>query len=317
MIAAPLAAQNFHHDQVIEERFEMASGGLLTIDSDLGSIELTGGGGNDVVVTVIKGANNVSRRDAEELFDRFRLDFDQSGRGLEIKGDYDRPGGRWNNGNRGLRVIYRIVVPENINVDLKTAGGSIQVEHIAGEATLRTSGGSLALDDVGGRVSAHTSGGSIKARHLGSRVDLNTSGGSITVEGAGGAVDASTSGGSISISDVNGPVDASTSGGGIRLEEIAGNVNASTSGGSIEAEILGQPDDDMKLSTSGGSVTVHLDSSVSADIDAQASGGSVRTDFPVTVRGTLKKTKLQGEINGGGPLLTLRSSGGSVRILEN
>ena len=98
---------------------------------------------------------------------------------------------------------------------------------------------------------------------------------------------------------------------------IAGSVNANTSGGSIEAEILGQPDDDMVLKTSGGSVTVHLDESVRADIDAKASGGSVSTDFAVTVRGTMKKSELRGEINGGGPMLTLRSSGGSVRIREN
>ncbi len=317
LTVAPLAAQDFDHDEVIKERFEIADGGLLLIDSDLGSIEVEGGRGNDVVVTIIKGANNVNRSEAEKLFDRFTIDFDQTRNGLEIKGEYDKPGRRWNWGNKGLRVMYRISVPENIEVDLKTSGGSIHIDNIAGAAKMRTSGGSLSIEDVGGPVMAKTSGGSIKGRNLGGSADLNTSGGSISIDSANGNVHAQTSGGSINIADVNGMVDASTSGGGIRLKEIAGVVNASTSGGSIEAEVLGQPDEDMRLSTSGGTVTLRLDPSVRADIDAQAPGGPVSTDFGISVRGEIKKSKLQGEINGGGPLLTLRSSGGSVRIREN
>ena len=314
--AAQLQAQPFDHDEIVENSFDLGSGGELLLDSDLGSIEVRGAGGGDVVVRVIKGANRVSRSAAEELFERFEVSFDQSGDRLEIRGEYDRPGrSTWR--RNGLRVRYEISVPEDIDVDFKTAGGSIEIDNIAGDARLRTSGGSLQLMDIGGLVTAHTSGGSIKGRNLGSRADLHTSGGSITIDGAGGPVEAKTSGGSINVADVNGSVDVSTSGGGIRLSEIAGTVNANTSGGSIEAEILGQPDDNMVLKTSGGSVTVHLDQSVQADIDAKASGGSVSTDFAVTVRGTMKKSELRGEINGGGPMLTLRSSGGSVRIREN
>ena len=309
-------AQDYRHDEVIENSFDLDSGGLLLLDSDLGSVVIEGGG-SEVMVRVVKGTNRGSRSDAEDLFERFEITFDQSGSRLEIHGDYDKPSGRINWGKNGLRVHYEISVPEDIDLDIKTSGGSISAEDIAGDAQLKTSGGSIQLEDIGGTVIAKTSGGSIQGRNLGDEVNLDTSGGSITVEGAGGPLDAETSGGSIRISDVDGPVDASTSGGSIRLSEIAGSVNAKTSGGSIEAQILGQPDEDMLLKTSGGTVTVHLDESVQADIDAKASGGSVKTDFPISVRGTIKRSQLQGEINGGGPLLTLRSSGGSVRIREN
>ncbi len=36
----------------------------------------------------------------------------------------------------------------------------------------------------------------------------------------------------------------------------------------------------------------------------------------VEVQGKLSKTHLEGKINGGGPLVILRSSGGSVKILK-
>ena len=318
LILAPLTAlaQNYDHSEVIEERFEISNGGLLTLDSDLGSIEVVGGRGNDVFMTVTLGANNVNRNEAQRLFDRFDLEFQRSRSGLEIYGDYDKPSGRMN-WKRGLRVKFQLTVPENTELDLNTAGGSITVENIDAEINIKTSGGSLTMEDIAGPVVARTSGGSIKAYEIGDRLDVHTSGGSISIEQADGYVNAKTSGGSITIEDVDGDIDAKTSGGSIKLREVAGSVNAITSGGSVSAEILGQPESDMTLRTSGGTVVIYLDDSVRADIDAQASGGSVSTDIPVAIAGKKKRSKLEGEMNGGGPLLTLRSSGGSVKIKEN
>ncbi|MEZ4702274.1 MAG: hypothetical protein R2834_18210 [Rhodothermales bacterium] len=312
-----LAQQRFDHDEVIEQRFDVGRNSTLTIDSDLGSMIVEGSKGSEVIVRIVKGMNGGSERDAEEQFDKFTVEFDASSRGVEIIGRYDRPRNWRGWGNRSLQVRYEIEVPSDIDVDLKTAGGSIQVADIDGEALLHTSGGSLVLKNIGGIVDARTSGGSIEANGLGERSKLRTSGGSIKVANAGGPVDCQTSGGSITVERADGDVDCQTSGGSIRMMEIAGAVNATTSGGSIVAEIIGQPAQDMNLRTSGGSVTLRMDDNVRATLDAQSSGGSVKSDLAVSVRGEIKRDKLQGEINGGGPLLTLRSSGGGVRIVEN
>ncbi len=311
------AQDRFDHEEVIEETFAVASNSTLVIDSDLGSIIVEGSKGDEVIVRIVKGMNGGSDSDADAAFERFALTLDNTSQGVEIIGRYDRPNNWRGWGNRSLQVRFIIEVPEDINVDLKTAGGSIQVADIAGEALVHTSGGSITLEAIDGITEAHTSGGSIEARRLGERSKLRTSGGSIRVSEAGGPVDCHTSGGSITIDRAEGDVDCETSGGSIRLTQIAGAVNASTSGGSIEAEVLGQPDQDMTLRTSGGTVTIRLDEDIRADIDAQASGGSVKSDISVAVRGEIKRDRLQGELNGGGPLLTLRSSGGGVRILEN
>jgi hypothetical protein len=57
--------------------------------------------------------------------------------------------------------------------------------------------------------------------------------------------------------------------------------------------------------------------SVKASIDAHASGGGVNSDVPVTIQGKVESDSLRGDMNGGGPLLRLRSSGGGVRISAN
>lgn len=304
-------AQRFDHDEIIERTFAVEPGQALVLESDLGAVRVTGTRGEAVVIRVIKGANDVSRREAEAWFDRFRLDFRQTARGIEVEGEHDRTR-RW--GRHRLQVRFEIEVPSTFSLDLETAGGSIAVADVRGDTRLKTSGGSLRLTNVGGEVVARTSGGSIEAEALGGRADLHTSGGSIRLTDVGGMVDARTSGGSITIEDVRGDVVAHTSGGSIRLDAIYGTVDAETSGGSITADLAVQPDGPVTLRTSGGSVSVSVPDDLRADLDAVASGGRVRSDLPITIQGSISKSRLQGTLNGGGPRLTLRSSGGGVHI---
>jgi len=147
-------------------------------------------------------------------------------------------------------------------------------------------------------------------------IDLRTSGGSISVEVLEGEVNVRTSGGSLDLDDITGPVWGKTSGGSIRVGNINGDVDIDTSGGSIKAHISKQPDSDCRLTTSGGGVTVYLTRNIAVDLDASTSGGSVHTEFPVTIQGKIDKRKLKSKINGGGPLLTLHTSGGSIYIKE-
>lgn len=145
-------------------------------------------------------------------------------------------------------------------------------------------------------------------------VDLKTGGGSIKLDDLQGRVDAHTSGGSIRLGRIQGDVEVDTSGGSIRVEEVAGNINAHTSGGSIRASITKQPSHDCRLSTSGGSVSVELAESIAVDLDARTSGGRVSSDFDVD--GKIKRNRIRGTINGGGPDLDLETSGGSVSVYK-
>ena len=145
-------------------------------------------------------------------------------------------------------------------------------------------------------------------------IKSRTGGGSFSLTSLQGDVDTYTSGGSIKLSKVIGNAKVKTSGGSIRVEEIEGNINAHTSGGSIKATLSKQLTEDSALTTSGGSVTVYLPSSVEIDLIASTSGGRVRSDFDVN--GTIKKKSIKGTINGGGPELKLRTSGGSVSIIK-
>ncbi len=297
----------------IEKEYRVNPGGTLTIESDLGSIEVESVRGNKVIIQVRRKVKAHSRKEAENILDNFDLEFRQHGDDVSVVA-------RWINKNRfssmrnRLQLRYKIQVPRRYNVDLQTAGGSIVVSELVGKVRTQTSGGSLIFGDITGPVFGRTSGGSITLEGCKGKADIKTSGGSIQIGRVQGSVIAHTSGGSIRIDQAKGKVEALTSGGSIRVKEVMGAIKARTSGGSIKAYITRQPDDDCELMTSGGSVYVYLAANLRLDIDAKTSAGRVKTELPIDSIGKKKKSTLKGKLNGGGPLLYLRTSGGSIYL---
>lgn len=295
----PLYVQGGIED-IAKKTYEVKGGGTLILDTDIGSIEVKSKEVNtvNIEVNMITGTYNQER--AKRIINDFRLEFNRQGNEIFVRGDYKHHN-RWFSWfkRRRLKVRFLITVPPVFDVDLKTSGGSISVSNLDGEVKSRTSGGSLNFGMIKGPLYGRTSGGSIR------------------LKGCQGDVDVKTSGGSIVVGKITGDVYARTSGGGIRVEEVSGSIKAATSGGSIRASILKQPEADCHLATSGGSITVYLVEGVKLDVNARTSGGRVRIDFPVTIQGgIISRRKLQGKVNGGGPGLYLRTSGGSINIRQ-
>ncbi len=302
-------------EDTVTKSFNVKKGQLFYLKADLGSVEVDSWANDEVKVTVTKIADTNSKSRAEEIFEDLELIFDQDSEGVKVFAEYHGPKGWWGE-RRRLRLRFEVMVPKVFNLDVNTSGGSIQVTDLIGKSDLHTSGGSITVGRVDGPVNAKTSGGSIKVQEARGHVLAHTSGGSISIGETAGSVDAKTSGGGITLDGVTGDTDAFTSGGSLNLKNLNGNVMAGTSGGSIYAELTGKIDRDCTLKTSGGSIRVFLPRNSSIDLDAHTSGGHVETDFPITIQGTIKKNALKGKINDGGPLVTLKTSGGSIYIKE-
>jgi hypothetical protein len=249
--------------QKFEKKFDVKSGGMLKINTDIGEVKVAGGSSGAVTVLA-----EIDGRDADE----FEVNAVQTGNDVEITGKAKR-GGFWNNFR--AEVKFTVTVPSEYNIAVHTSGGGIEVKAVKGQVRMETSGGGIAVIDVSGNVDGETSGGSIKAENVSGTVKLETSGGSIRGEGLDGDVNVETSGGSIKLGDVKGKVHAETSGGGIDLS---------------------------------------IGKNVGAEIDAATSGGDVDCDLPITVKGKISGSKIKGTLNGGGPLIYARTSGGGIRI---
>ena len=313
----------------IERTYSVKVGGNLTIVSEFGAIEVETADQNQVEIVVTKAAKSLNRSAKEALAD-FEVVFSPEDTDVHIEGKFKQGQERWRKILNRLEIRFHVTVPKDYNVDLETQAGGIKVGDLDGKVRAHTSGGSLRFGNITGTVWGRTSGGSIELTSCGSPVDLKTSGGSIEVvdvqaQTSGGslrfgAIQGSiwgkTSGGSIGVASCSGGADVKTSGGSIKLQSIGGDVNAKTSGGSIHAVMETQLQDACNLRTSGGGITVVLIPDIAINVDAETSGGRVSTDFTVAsiIQGKVPKNKLKGSINGGGPLLTLHTSGGNIYL---
>lgn len=297
-------------ESFIRKTFTVAPGGKLTIRADRGTIDVKTGATDKVEIEVTREPGRGSPAD---ILEKHTVTFNQEGNDVVVEARMPDQKTSWFRGNN-LKVHYEVTVPSKYNVNLKSAGGSITVKDLEGEARAATSGGSLKFGQIKGPVHGHTSGGSINVAGATQDVDIQTSGGSIHIGDTGGNVIAKTSGGSIHIGDIKGSVTAETSGGSIEVNGASGTVNAHTSGGPIHAALTKQPSGPCTFETSGGGIELKMASNVGIDVDAHTSGGSVSTDFAADGGGEAKKNHLQSKLNGGGPKVKLGTSGGSIRI---
>ncbi len=301
-------------EDCVEKSFAVRTGGQLTVNADRGSIDVTAAEGETVGVKVIRKAKGPSEAKEKEMLQDHELTFNPQGDKVEISARYKGGDHLWQGWRNQLQVRFVISVPRKYNVDLKTAGGSITVSDLTGKVKVATSGGSLKIGSIQGPVWAKTAGGNVALAGATEAADLRTSGGSIDAGEVQGSLVAQTSGGSIIIRHARGNAVAKTSGGNITIDDVGGTIDASTSGGSVSARFAIQPKGNCSLRSSGGSIRADLSGTLAVDLDAKTSGGRVITDLPVTVRGEQKSHHLQGKINGGGPVLELKTSAGNVHL---
>jgi DUF4097 and DUF4098 domain-containing protein YvlB len=227
-------------------------------------------------------------------------------------------------------------------VNAETGGGSIDIGTVNGDLGVHTGGGPIQIHRAGGRLVAETGGGTVEIQSSGQNTSIETGGGGITVRHCDGKLKVSTGGGSVDLGDIGGPVDIDTGGGGIHLNSAKGHVHAETGGGGIE--LLGVPSAsaetsaggitvkllntggehrDSMLTTSAGDITVYIASDVAVDIRASvdiANGHHINvSDFSeIHVRSegdwTSKTLSAEGKLNGGGPVLKIRTTTGDITI---
>ena len=299
--ASALAAQA-RIERVVEKTFTVSDAGTLRVETHGGAIRVMPGKEATVRVTAKQKIKASSDSEADELLKKLELTFEQTGNDVRAVAKYERrPSGFRFGSWPPVQVDFDVVVPENFATDLNTSGGGITVGNLNGKAEIRTSGGGIVIGRMGATVNARTSGGSI------------------TLDEARGPVELKTSGGNIAVGKVHGPADLSTSGGNIRIDSVTESLRAHTSGGNIRASIAGGFKDECSLSTSGGNVAVNVDKSAAFRLDASTSGGSVDAEGLTLTLEKLgrDRSRLAGTVNGGGPLLKLKSSGGGISIRGN
>jgi hypothetical protein len=226
------------------------------------------------------------------------------------------------------------------DVVARTAGGDVRLGRIHGPVRSFTGGGNIEVDRAGGESWFETAGGEIVIRESGEAVHASTAGGNIRIGRSGGAVSARSSGGRIEVQEARGIVVAGTFGGaihvgsarGVRLEAAGGSIQLRGSSGalravsdvgSILAELAaGAAIQDSLLATGAGDITVFIPSNIPLTVRAQNESGragrivSEFSEIPVRQAIEARRAAIlaEGSLNGGGPVLLLNASGGTIYL---
>jgi hypothetical protein len=142
--------------------------------------------------------------------------------------------------------------------------------------------------------------------------------GSITVGNVDGSPLLQTSTGSITATDISGTVTAETSTGSVTVRNTGSIRSISSDTGSILAEITGLPagGGPVVLETSTGSVAAWINPELALSIEAETGTGGISVDSGLGIAiSYFSSHRLMGTMNGGGTLLDLQTSTGSI-VLE-
>lgn len=288
-----LAASNLS-DPYLTKEFTLSGNGFLDVETSGASVAVMGILGNQVVVEmyVKKNGQEIESKNAEveELLENYDLDISKSGNTISLKVKRKNNNG-WSRNNQ-LNLSFKVQVPTEISSSFQSSGGSISIESIKGEQKIATSGGSIKVADASGELITQSSGGSFSLNDFEGQVSVQTSGGSVKVNG------------------LQGNLKINTSGGSVTLEDISGGIDANTSGGSIRAKLF-WIDEDLSFKTSGGSITAIVPDKIGLDLNLR--GGRVNSKVS-NFDGEIKKDLVVGKMNGGGKLLSMQSSGGSINL---
>ena len=217
---------------------------------------------------------------------------------------------------------------------LEDSFASIHVAHNLGDVSIDASNGSVTAEDINGALSVRNrfasvttariskgvtilnANGTVKVTDCGGIGNIKNSFGSVIVQGFQGDLTVDSSYGSVKASNLQG-AQVRASFGPVVLDGVAGPVRVTDQNGPVDATtVVRSGCQPIIIRTSFSGVRVHLAGEVSYHVTARTSFGHIRTDFPLSVSGSLSSDSVSGEIGSGHCEMTLTNSYGPIEILK-
>lgn len=287
------------------------------------NLDVTTGSGKIEVITgspgVVKIYAFIRARDDRNARAEEKLNYLQSNPPIEQTGNNIRIGQINEEAYRNnVSISYEIQTPDNTRLVARTGSGNQRIEGLRNSINIGTGSGSIVVFNIGSDVNANTGSGNIEVDSVTGKIDLRTGSGSIRANRIAGSVKAGAGSGNITVeqeSTEQGAIldaEAHTGSGSVDVSGVTGFLRASTGSGRINAN--GRPGADWNINTSSGSISLIIPQDVSFDLNAITHSGRINVDHPITVKGSMEKGMLQGKIRGGGRLVTVQTSSGSITI---
>src|ERR1039457_2740825 len=198
-----------------------------------------------------------------------------------------------------------------------TVAGAIRSQLVGRDAVFQTIGGDIEAQQVNGLAHVETGGGTIHIHYAGGPVTAVNGGGPIIIDRAGGVVTVRNAAGAVHVGAAGGIRCESSNGGNIQLANIVGPMSVSTDAGNILANLMASRLAESLLATGNGDITVVIPSNISVTIRAENQMADtlrrIVSEFrEIQPRPIGTHLVAQGQVNGGGPLLQISASSGTI-----
>jgi DUF4097 and DUF4098 domain-containing protein YvlB len=266
---------------VVREQRRIALTGMpnVSIRTFNGSIGLQSWDRDDILVDIERRAE--TEADAREI----EVEASEAGGNVIIEAKpVSRRGLRAHFGSRSPGVRLTVTVPRALNVEARTADGSIDARDLSGRVELRTGDGAVRLQRIEGDITVSTGDGSVAARELDGVVTVTTGDGSVEMSGRFAGLKARTGDGSVGI------------------DALPGSTMQR----------------DWTVTSGDGGVMIRLPSDFNAEVDARTGDGVISTTGIALTRrpGEVERRRVvRGRVGTGGEVLSLRTGDGSIRIV--
>ncbi len=163
-----------------KKTYQLAPGGQVEVVNMNGSIQVEPSDGNTVEVTAEKIARGMNDEAAKETLKNIEIREEVTPDRVRLQTAIPSGGGNFSH----REVNYRLTVPRQASVRLRTSNGTVRAAGIRGDARLETTNGSIHATGLGGSIEGGTTNGSvtIEVDSLGKDgIRLETTNGSIAL----------------------------------------------------------------------------------------------------------------------------------------
>jgi hypothetical protein len=204
---------------------------------------------------------------------------------------------------RNISISYEVTTPAEATVQSQTGSGDQTIDDVRGPVAISTGSGSIQVRRIVSDVNASTGSGDIDGDDLRAGFAGRTGSGSIHVNGIGGAARARTGSGDVDIVTGSGSIDVTGARQGLRVRAPSGDIR-----------LDGRPGRDWTVSIASGSIRVRFAPDSAFELNARTASGGVDVSHPITLAGASTRSRVQGTVRGGGPLVELDTASGSIQI---
>jgi DUF4097 and DUF4098 domain-containing protein YvlB len=201
------------HQEEFEKVLPLSSGGTFNLKNVNGEVTVSTWKEDRVEIRALKKTNK-----AAENLQKVKIEVTASPGLVSVETVYPKLR------NTGVRVDYKIKVPEGVNLgELRSVNGNIGITGLFARVSAGTTNGRVHLENASGDLKLETTNGDLEAINVNGPVDAHTTNGSIALE----------------LSKLEADVRAETTNGGITLRLSAtGETNATLEAETVNGSIL-------------------------------------------------------------------------------